>query len=365
MPIDAERLQTASLHLSDVVADPTLWPNLLKEIAEAAGAMGAGVVPHASSEGALASPNLEDCLEAYIREGWHESGRGTRKRAMEIQLRGAVATDQDLATPDEIRRSPFFNEFLPRFDGRWWAGIGFRSGSEFWCLTLHRSPHQDQFHQTDKAALQQLSSRLNEIASLSCIAGRATLSGLAKSFDQIRQAAVAIDNTGRVISANAAAEEIFGDAIGIVGGHLMLNDRKAAAEYRALLRRLSRTREGDPLNATPIIVQPEKGAAFLIEALSVDGAAKSPFLQARALLLLKKIGRPAKPDWHVVCRAFGLTPSEARFASHLVTGESLENTAQALGITKESARSTLKLVFRKIDVHRQSDLVALLTSLRR
>lgn len=365
MLIDVERLQTASMHLSDVLADPAHWTDLLEEIAQAAGAMGAGLLPHAGSEGAVASPDLKDCLEAYIREGWHEGSRGTRKRAMGLQSRGEVVIDQDLLDHDGRHRSPFFNEFLPRFDGRSWAGVGFRSGPESWCLALHRSPRQGQFHQAEKAALKHLSLRLNEIGSLSHVVGRAALSDIARSFDQIRQAAIAIDRTGRVILANPAAEKMFGVAMRVVGGRLMFSNRNAAAEFRALLGRLDRTRDRSPLGAAPIIVRRQSAAPLLIEALPVDGAAMSPFLQARALLLLKTIDRPARPDWQILCRALDLTPSEARFAARLATGESLETISAALRITKETARSSLKLIFRKTDVHRQGELVALLTSLLR
>jgi hypothetical protein len=45
------------------------------------------------------------------------------------------------------------------------------------------------------------------------------------------------------------------------------------------------------------------------------------------------------------------------------TGTSLEQAAQELNISTETARSQLKAVFAKTDTHRQSELVALLGSL--
>lgn len=72
-----------------------------------------------------------------------------------------------------------------------------------------------------------------------------------------------------------------------------------------------------------------------------------------------------RPDWHLLVGTFGLTPAEAQLAAQLVTGESLEDVADGLCISKETARYELKSVFRKTDVHRQSELVALLSSLLR
>jgi DNA-binding CsgD family transcriptional regulator len=54
---------------------------------------------------------------------------------------------------------------------------------------------------------------------------------------------------------------------------------------------------------------------------------------------------------------FGLTPSEARLALRLVTGESLRSAALALNVSYETARTALKVIFTKTGTHRQSELV--------
>lgn len=362
MAIDIERLQHAAMHLSDVVAEPARWTEVLEEITAAVGAIGAGLIPQTGSEGAVATANLRDCLETYVRESWTEQDRVSHLRARALLMRGEIAIDRDLVSGDEDR-APFFEEFLPRFDGKWWAGIGIRGGSDIWSLTMHRSSRQGIFEQSERAILQQFSLRLNEVASLAQLAGRFTLSTVANSFDQIGKAVVAIDETGRFIHANAAAQQLLGAAIHVVGGRLMFRDRHAAAEYSKVIERLRGLREGKILCASPIIVRRENATPLVIRILPVDGAAKSPFLSARALLLLNEIRGPAKSDWQAFSRAFGLTPAEARLAVLLAIGDSLENAAAALGITRETARSRIKSIFQKTDTHRQGQLVALLASL--
>ena len=361
--IDIERLQTASLQLSDVIVDPARWTDLLEKIEIAVGATGAAIVPHEGIEGSVASPSGKDCLATYVREGWCDGDRDTRKHAIRLQLRGKVVIDRDLVTDDEMRRSAFFNEFLPRFGGRWWAGVGFRSGSEGWCMALHRTARAGQFQQTERAILQQFSSRLNEIGKLSQVIGHTTLSNIAGSFDQIGEAVVAIDETGGVIRANATADNLFCDEARVVRGRMLLGDRNAAVEYQRLLDRIRWAPEGKPLRAAPIIVRRKNAAPLTIEVLPLDGAAKSPFLHARALLLLRGSGQPTEYNWQILSGAFGLTPAEARLAARLANGESLKSAADALRITKETARSRLKSIFQKTDVHRQGELVSLLASL--
>jgi hypothetical protein len=200
MAIDVDRLQRASMNLSEVIADPARWDGILEDLATSLGAMGAGLIPQSGSEGAIATASLRDCLHTYVAEGWAQQDRESHRRARAINMRGEVALDSDLIDRDD-RYNPFFDDFLPRFDGKGWAGIGLRAGPDFWSLTFHRSVCQGAFEEAERAILQQLSVRLHEIGSLAHLAGRVTLSGVAKSFDQICKAVVAIDQTGRFIHA--------------------------------------------------------------------------------------------------------------------------------------------------------------------
>lgn len=365
MGIDFECLQRASVRLSEVIVEPERWPDILAEIAIATSAMGAALIPLKGARGSVVSPNLDDCLEAYICEGWHDQSRDTRKRTMDLLQQWSVVLDQEMFTGDLARPSPFFDEFLPRFDGKWWAGVGLRSGPELWCLTLHRPPSEIQFDETEKAILQEFSGRLNEIGNLTYVIGNIAMSETANALDKIRQAALAIDEFGNVICTNSAAEQIFGIAVRCVSGRMLFTDRRAAARYNQFLDRLRWVPDGAALRQDPIIVRRENAPPVLIEIVPVDGAARSPFLQARALLLLRTITKPERPDWHLLVETFGLTPAEARLTARLATGEALEQIADELQITKETARYELKSVFRKTDVHRQSALVALLSSLLR
>ncbi|QRM57104.1 PAS domain-containing protein [Sinorhizobium sp. BG8] len=362
MSIDIKRLQQASMHLSDIVADPSRWTELLEDVATAAGAMGAALIPQTGSEGALATAHLKDCLETYVREGWPERDADSHRRARVLNMQGQVALDRDL-TNAVGQGAPFFDEFLPRFDGKWWAGIGMRGGPDFWSLTMHRSLRQGKFEETERTILEQFSMRLHEVGSLAHLAGRVSLSTVANSFDQIGKAVVAIDATGRFIHANAAAQRLLGTSIHIAGGRLMFRDRLAEAAYGKVTDRLRGLREGKTLCAPPIVVRWENAAPIVIRMLPVDGVAKSPFLCARALLLLNEIVPPAKSDWRVFSLAFRLTPAEARLAALLAIGEPLENAAETLGVTKETVRSRVKSIFQKTDTHRQAALVALLASL--
>lgn len=362
MAIDVDALQRASMNLSDVIADPARWTGILEDLATSIGAMGAGLIPQSGSEGAMTTASLTECLQTYVGESWAEQDSESHRRARVINMRGEVALDSDLIGRDD-RDVPFFKYFLPRFDAKGWAGIGLRAGSDFWSRTLHRSVRQGAFEEAERSVLKQFSVRLNEVGSLAHLAGRVTLSTVAKSFDQIGKSVVAIDQKGRFIHANAAAQRLLSTSIHVAGGRLVLRDRHAAAEYERVVNRLQGLREGKALRAAPIIVRRDNAAPLVIRVLPVDGVAKTPFVCARALLLLSEVSGPGKTDWQVFARAFGLTPAEARLAALLASGKSLEHAGDALGVTRETARSRIKSIFQKTDTHRQGQLVALLASL--
>jgi len=61
-------------------------------------------------------------------------------------------------------------------------------------------------------------------------------------------------------------------------------------------------------------------------------------------------------------RLFGLTPAEARLASLLANGLSVEDAAVQLGVTRNTVRTQLQAVFAKTRTRRQGDLIRLILS---
>ncbi len=112
-----------------------------------------------------------------------------------------------------------------------------------------------------------------------------------------------------------------------------------------------------------IVVRREADRPLVIRVLPVGGAAGSPFLGARALLVFTDLGRKPGPDPGVVARVFDLTRAEARLAALVATGTGPGAAAKKLGVSRETVRAQLKAVFAKTETHRQSELVALLLRL--
>jgi len=285
-------------------------------------------------------------------------------RGVPLLLGGqSVVTDQDLFTSEqEMLHDPLYAH-AAKWNLRWWAGVGFRSGSALWALALQRTSREGPFEASTIEALASLPARLTETATLSKAVGRAALLTATNALDLVRKPAIALDRLGRVIDTNPAAEGLFSDDLRIADQRLLVHDRAAASELDRLVDRLRNTSDSVALEVAPIVVQRAKLPTVIIRVLPVDGAARNPFLGARAILILSDGARKRLPELEILKRAFDLTMAEARLARLIASGASLEQAAAAIGVARETVRNQLKAIFIKSDTHRQSELVALLARL--
>jgi len=278
-----------------------------------------------------------------------------------LLLRGEqVIIDQDLVTPEEMERvGPYAESLIPN-GLRWFAAIGFWSGLALWGLTTQRTDQQGPFDHHDKLVLAQLSQRLTETATLSQAVGRAVLAGMTNVLELVNQPALALSRSGFVLDTNPAAEQVFDNDICVRNRRLVLHDKRAASALAAFIDQLRTTPDTAVLECPPIVVQRREKRPLILRILPVDGAARNPFLGARALLVFHDLDAKPLPDSTVIAHAFGLSPAETKLASLIAAGLSLERAAEELGLARETIRARLKAVFAKTGTHRQSELVSLL-----
>jgi DNA-binding CsgD family transcriptional regulator len=168
---------------------------------------------------------------------------------------------------------------------------------------------------------------------------------------------------GFVLDANAAADGVLDNDVRICNRRLAVRDKAARSRLDALLDQVRTAREADPMPAEPIVVRRIDKRPVVIRVLPIDGAARSPFLGARVLLLLTDLERKPRTNAQMLAAAFGLSPAETRLAVHIAAGLSPEMAAEEIGIAVNTARNQLKSILAKTDTHRQGELVALLARL--
>lgn len=362
--VDGDRLEKACKLLGDTVLDPAVWPLAMDEIARAVGASGAMLLQSdARTTDVPRTLSFEEPTQFYFRNGWHT--RDSRaKRGVPLMLGGAsVVIDQDVMSAAQMRADPMYNECLLPNGFQWFAALRCWAGSALWALSIQRTPAEGPFEERDKQALADVSRKLTEVATLSAAVGRSAISGATNALNAVRKPAIAIDRLGFVLDANPAAEAMFDDCLHIKDGRLFVADAQAKACLERLTDRIRVTPDTAVLPCEPILIRRKRQVPVIVRALPVHGAAQNPFLGARALLTFAAVAPRPGPKSALLAKIFGLTPAEAKLASLMAEGLSLEKAAEELKIARETARNQLKAVFAKTATHRQGELVALLSRL--
>jgi DNA-binding CsgD family transcriptional regulator len=97
--------------------------------------------------------------------------------------------------------------------------------------------------------------------------------------------------------------------------------------------------------------------------IKLSNLAANALADCQALIVLIDLDKQPHTSETVLQATFHMTPAEARLATRLSTGESLESATETIGIAKETGRNQLKSIFLKLGVKRQSELVAKLSLL--
>jgi DNA-binding CsgD family transcriptional regulator len=173
-------------------------------------------------------------------------------------------------------------------------------------------------------------------------------------------AAILVDRDGEVVGLNHAAKDCIGAGLQIRNRRLIAAEPEAK---RALAELIGGTRRGSTAPACTgeqVIVLRRHTRPLLLRTIPLHGRAGALFHPASAIVMLVDAGRVSLPTEAHLKSAFGLSGGEARLAIRLGAGETLEAAARCCGISYETARKRLKVVFEKTDTRRQSELVALI-----
>jgi DNA-binding CsgD family transcriptional regulator len=364
--IDFDQLEKACRRLGEAVLEPAAWPVLMEQICRPLGVAGAVLLQTDVRTPDMPRTEAVDALaRAYFAGEWRTREIWSQRAAHQFSQGKKAVIDTQLLTRDEMAASPLVHEiFLPR-GFRWSAAIRFSAGPAMWDFCLHRTAREEPFDAFNTSVFEMLSDRLTEVATLSTAIGRIALSSATNALDAVRHPAVALDRLGFVLDANRSAEDLFGADICVKDRRLAVWDAAARLDLEKFVERLRATSDLAALPCAPIVVRRREKRPVVLRVLPIHGAARTPFLGARVLLTLTSLEPRPGLNAAILTRAFGLTPAEARLASITAEGLSPERAAEALGISRLTARNQLKAIFAKTDTHRQSELVALLSLLKR
>lgn len=177
-----------------------------------------------------------------------------------------------------------------------------------------------------------------------------------------------VEADGTIVTTNTVADELIarGSVLTSSNGRLRAGTPAMTQQIGAAIAEMARLQSStvDPLvYASFALADPERlhPLTLIVRPGPPYGPVSAP-LKRTALLILRDPARPAMLPVGDLERLFGLSPAEARLATRLADGDGLDEAAQLLGISRNTARSQLQSVFAKTGVNRQGDLVRLLLS---
>lgn len=355
-------LKSVEQAFADAAVDPSLWSRATEIAAEVTQSAGSLLFPHAASRADRTlpiippTPSLIAVHDTFIADGW--SQRDERTRAWPKLLNSGVVTDLDIMTSDEMDRHPYYQDFLGPHGFRWFAGILLDNGEDHWCLSIQRSIAQGPFSSRETAQLAELSRRLGSAAALARAFGFAAMDAALEAYELSGLGVAVISSSGEVVRLNASAERLLGHGIAVAGKRLVTESTTVTNELDRELNMLIRADAGAV--SPPIALPRRDRPPLLAYAVKLSTLAGNLFFEGQVLLVFVDPATRQRPPEVTLRRTWGLTPSEARLASHLATGERLETIADKLRITITTARKQLAYVFAKTGTHRQGELIALL-----
>lgn len=182
--------------------------------------------------------------------------------------------------------------------------------------------------------------------------------GLA-TLNRLPTGVVVVDAEARILFMNSLGTEYLagGDGLTMSPSGLCRASRPAETAELHRLVKLAVNAEGETLAHALAVTREEADRPLSVVIAPLPAEHHSGRV---AILLISDPERQSLPSVDTVAKLFDLTDAEARLALALSEGQRIEDAAEKLGITLNSARTYLKRIFSKTDVTRQAELVRLI-----
>ena len=185
---------------------------------------------------------------------------------------------------------------------------------------------------------------------------------LSSTLGQVNAGAFLVDRNLRVMLANAAAERLIGDGLTIRGGYLQASSREDQAAMKRLVRSVLQKNAKD---LGPIALpRPSGRRKLLLQAIPISHEGAEPKLgKIDAMIIVIDPEQQESQSPLAELRLLGLTHAESKIASLLGSGHSRAEAAEQLGLSEWTVSDTVKKIYSKLDMSRQSELVRLVDRL--
>jgi hypothetical protein len=180
--LESWNIQTIAQSFADAAIEPALWVKAMDTIAAETGSVGAILIPLQGLFPNLpVSDSVRRATENYFREEWYL--RDERFRSFNTMMRSGVADDFDFISAEEMKRHPYYQEFLTPAGLQYFGGIRMAAGEDRWCVSIQRSARQGPFTPGEKRKLAALSQKIGSAAAVARALGFATANAAVEALE--------------------------------------------------------------------------------------------------------------------------------------------------------------------------------------
>jgi DNA-binding CsgD family transcriptional regulator len=275
--------------------------------------------------------------------------------------------EQLLDDPMVLYRSAYYNDWMRPQGFKYSIGNTLFSNETMVAnVTLLRAPDMPTFDDAEIRAFESLSRQLARSLQISVRLEQAEAGPHGSdTLDTFPQPVALVDAQIRLHYANGAMEALLRAGLG-----LSLCEGKLRASTSSAQQRLSEciataftSNGGDTPSGAPLVLRCDERKRLTVYATPAPGLV-GRYAGRGPLAFLMVIGGAESPrvSSDTLRALYGFTESEARLARCIVKGNDLRLAANAVGVTYGTARGYLKIIFDKLAVHTQAQLVSRILS---
>ena len=271
----------------------------------------------------------------------------------------------DVLDRESFQQSQYYKDYLHKAGVEHLLGIDMVDDNGYSArLRITRGAEADNFNQGDKTLVESLIPHLTQAIALysRIVQAQSQAQAYQDAFDHMDMGCIILDRKLQVQTINKAAEDLLAGDYGLKlrDNCLSVGGAEENRRFKSLVEAITtrQIEEAGSVRAFRIHSQSSvAGLGLLCRALP---PASTPDAGPSVAIFISDPQKPRVNRVELLEQLFGLTAAESRLALLLANGLSLDEAAEELGVTRNTAKSHLSASFSKTGVTRQPALVQLI-----
>ncbi|MDP8989320.1 MAG: helix-turn-helix transcriptional regulator [Acidobacteriota bacterium] len=353
----------------EAAEDPLIWSEVLRLLGNQFGST-VNVFTLNDKNSPLSEVAVSDGADPKWEKEYNDYYYSTNvvfKRLTPLLIPGQVISSAEAISDTELLSSEYCQDFLRRRDVFYLLGsVVNATATSTAVLTLARSRKSGPWSAADKDALAFLTPHLTRAVRLSANFARVRQER-DEILNRLPMGVIVLGESGGIEFLNHAAQVILEKKDGLrwSPNGISAVDTNESAQLGSIISGAKSTAAGKGTEGggSLSISRSSGSRPYSVMVAPLRPTPASHLSETpRIAIFISDPEAAQQTNLECLAATFGLTPAESRLADHFTQGKSLAESAEALGITQETARVHLKRIFEKTYTHRQGELMRLLLS---